>query len=167
MFFSEILKVRIKLAADLAISVVRDTDAAGLSDAFQPRCNVHPVAEDIVLLDHNVADVDPDAEFDALLGWHPHIALRHSLLLLDCAAHGVHRTAELDQNPVSGALYNAAAMLRYVRLQKFTPVRVEPGECVFLVNAHQPAVASDIPRQNGRKPPLHTLFGHKKSPRCA
>jgi hypothetical protein len=90
--------------------------------------------------------VDPDAEFDALLGWHPRIALRHSLLLMDCAAHGVYRTAELDQNPVSGTLYNAAAVLRDVWFQEFMPVRIESGECVFLVNAHQPAVAGDIPR---------------------
>ena len=62
---SGILKVRIKLAADLAISVVGDTDCAGLSDASQPRCNVHPVAEDIALLDHNVADVDPDPHLHA------------------------------------------------------------------------------------------------------
>jgi hypothetical protein len=41
-------------------------------------------------------------------------------------------------------------------------VGVEPGERAFFVDAHEPAVTGDIPRQNGRKSPLDT--GHKSRP---
>ena len=98
---------------------------------------------------------------DTLLGWDARIPLRHSLLLLDRAPNGVHRTAKLKQNSVAGALNNAAPAFCDRRLQEFEPVSIEPGECGFLVNAHEPTVAGDIPRQNCRKPPLHTLFSHR------
>lgn len=65
-----ILEVRLELAAHLPIGVVGDTDAAGLSDAFQPSRNVHPVAKDIAFLNHNIADMDADTELDALVGSH-------------------------------------------------------------------------------------------------
>ena len=164
LLFSGILKVHVELAAHLPIGVIRDADAAGLGDAFEPCGNVHGVAEDVTFLDHDVADMDAHAEFDALIGPYPRIALRHCALLLDRAAGRVHRTAELDQNAVAGALDDAATMFRDRRLQQFTAVSVEPGECSFLVDTHEPAIAGDIPRQNGRKPPLDTLFGHRHAP---
>jgi hypothetical protein len=50
------------------------------------------------------------------------------------------------------------------RLQHFAAVSVEPGERPFLVGSHQPAVAGNIAGENGRKPPLYTMFGHGASP---
>jgi len=88
--------------------------------------------------------VDAHAQLDPLLGWHPRIALRHSTLLLDRAAHGVHHAAELDQNSVAGAFDNAATVFRDLGFQKLTAVSVEAGKRAFLVGAHEPAVAGDI-----------------------
>ena len=45
----------------------RDADTAGLSQRFEPRRNIHPVAENIVLLDDHVSEIDADAEVDAPL----------------------------------------------------------------------------------------------------
>src|SRR5580704_18220059 len=39
--------------------------------------------------------------------------------------------------------------------------RLELRECVFLVAAHQPAIAGDIRRQHGRQSPFHALAGQK------
>ena len=44
---------------------MRDGDAAGPGDAFEPRGDVDAVAEDVVVLDDDVAEIDADAEFDA------------------------------------------------------------------------------------------------------
>ena len=53
-------------------------------------------------------------------------------------------------------------MLGDHRLQQFAAMGVEPGERAFLVGPHQPAVAGNIPGENGRKPPLYTMFGHAR-----
>ena len=60
----------------------------------------------------------------------------HPALLLDGATGGVHGAGELDQNSVAGAFNNAASVSRDRRFQKFTPVRVEPGERALLISAH-------------------------------
>ena len=86
----------------------------------------------------------------------PHAAFEH-------IAHAK-LAADLPNVAVAGALDDAATMFRDRRLQQFTAVSVEPGECSFLVDTHEPAIAGDIPRQNGRKPPLDTLFGHRHAP---
>ena len=93
----------VDLAAHLPECVIGDADAASFGNAFQPRGNVDAVAEDVTLVDDDVADMNPDAQFDAPVGGFVRIALRHSALLLDGAAGGVHGAAEFDQDAVTGA----------------------------------------------------------------
>ena len=130
------MKIGVELIAHLPIGVLGDADRAGLRDAFEPRCNVDPIAEDIALLDDDVTDMNADTDFDALFIRNASIALRHSALRLDSAARGVHGTDELDQYAVAGAFDDTAAMLRDCRFEKLAAVGVKSGERAFLVDAH-------------------------------
>ena len=38
--------------------------------------------------------------------------------------------------------------------------RLEPGQGVFLVGAHETAISGDIRRQYSRQSPFYALFGH-------
>jgi len=78
------------------------------------------------------------------------IALRHSVLHLDCAAYRVHNTAEVDENAVAGALYDAAVMGRDRRIDQIAPQRPEPRQRPLLVGAGHARVARDIRRQDRR-----------------
>jgi hypothetical protein len=63
---------------------------------FEPGCNVDAVAEDIAVLDDDVADVDAHAKFDAAVCWCRGVSGDHLPLHLDC-------TAQIRQRPwVSG-----------------------------------------------------------------
>src|SRR5439155_10341107 len=64
------------LAAHLAKSIFGDADAAGLGDAFEPCRDVDAVAEDVVALDQDIAEVDADAPFHAAFAGDPRVALR-------------------------------------------------------------------------------------------
>jgi hypothetical protein len=55
------------LAANFPVSVVGDTDAARLCNYLQPHGDVDAIAENIVVIDDDVADMDADAEFDPLV----------------------------------------------------------------------------------------------------
>ena len=83
----------------LAIGVLRETDAARISDAFKARGDIDAVAHQVAvaLLDH-VAEMDADAELDAALGRQASIALDHAVLDLDGAAHGIDDASELDES---------------------------------------------------------------------
>ena len=64
---------------------------------FEPRGDIDAVAHQIAvaLLDH-VAEMNADAEFDALFGRQAAVALDHAVLHFDRAAHRVDHAAELD-----------------------------------------------------------------------
>jgi hypothetical protein len=89
----------IKPVAHLIAHHPADADAAGLGQSFEARRDIDPVAEDVAFLDDYVAEIDPDAEFDALLGRHSGVPFGHHALDLDRAAHGVNYAGELDEQP--------------------------------------------------------------------
>ena len=68
-------KADIDPAFDVLLHARRHADAARLGEALEARRDVHAVAENIVVLDDDVADMDADAEVDALgLGHARHCA---------------------------------------------------------------------------------------------
>ena len=68
LLFAPILKPEIELIAHLVADHATDTNTAGLGQAFEPRCDVDPIAEDVLFLRDNVAEIDTDAELDPLIG---------------------------------------------------------------------------------------------------
>ena len=114
MFFEglrpKIVPTDIDLAANLPIGIVGDADTARLGDALEPRGDVDAVAEDIVVVDDDVADVDADAKFDPLVLRHVGVLLGHAALDFDRAADGIDGAGEFHQHAVAGGLDDAAAM---------------------------------------------------------
>lgn len=51
--------------------------------------------------------MNADPELDATVLRSTGVALHHSVLHLDSAAHGIHHAAELDKRSISGALDHA------------------------------------------------------------
>jgi hypothetical protein len=75
-------------AKTLSVGVFRQTNAARIGDPFQSRGHVNAVPHQVavVLLNH-IAKVDTDAEIDPPFGRKTRIALNHSVLHFDGAAH--------------------------------------------------------------------------------
>jgi hypothetical protein len=94
--FASVLEVYIELAAHLSVSIVRDANAARLGYSFKARSNIHTVPEYIVFLDDNVADMDANAEFNALVLRYRCIALGHTALYLNRTTRGIDRAHELN-----------------------------------------------------------------------
>ena len=83
----------------------------GCGDALEPRRHVDAVAEDVVALDDDVAEIDADAEFDAAVLRHVGVALAHPALDFGGAGDRVHDARELHQHAVAGQLDDAPLML--------------------------------------------------------
>jgi hypothetical protein len=134
---------------DLAIGVLGKADAARLANTLKPRGDVDAVAHEIAvaLLDH-IAKMNANAEVDASIFRHARVALGHRVLNLDCAAHGVHHAAELDDRPVACALHRPAIVDRDGRVDQVATQRPEPQERPILVCARKPAEADDIGGQD-------------------
>jgi len=67
LLLSQILERERYSAADLIANRPRDADAAGLGERFQARRDFEAVAVNVAVLDHHVAEVNPDAEFEAFI----------------------------------------------------------------------------------------------------
>jgi hypothetical protein len=106
----KVVAANVDLAAEFPMNALRQTDTAGLGEVLDPRGDIDAVAENIIVVEDNVADMDADAELDPLLGRQDGILLCHLALDLDGAAHRVDGTGELHQHAVAGGLDDAAAM---------------------------------------------------------
>ena len=133
---AEIADIHIKSRLDLPIGVLREADRAGLGDAFQARRDVDAVAHQVaVVLLHDVAEMDADAEFDALVSRDAGVALGHRVLHFDRAPHRVDHAAELDDRAVAGALDHPALVHGEGRIDQIAAQRPEPREGAVLVGA--------------------------------
>lgn len=144
----DILEREIEPVADIVAYRLRYCHAAGLGDAFQPRSDVDPVAEDIVVIDDDVAQIDPDPEFDPPFFGDVGIAAPHSALNLGRAFDRVHDAWKLDQHSVTGQLDDPTLMFRYGWIDQLGPVRLEAGERADLIGTHQPAVTDHVGGQD-------------------
>jgi hypothetical protein len=80
--------------------------------------HIHAIAENVTSIDDDVAGIDAHAELNALLIWHPGIALGHPAPDIKSAAHCVHYAAKLSQHPVSGILDDPATVFGNLRIDK-------------------------------------------------
>jgi hypothetical protein len=68
---------------------------------------------------------------------------------LDRAAHRVDDARELDEQPVARGLDDASLVLGDLAVDQLRTMRLEALERTLLVDAHQPAVADDVRREDG------------------
>ena len=73
-------KRQVELALELIVGGTRDEHAAGLAQLLQPCCDIDAVAEQIVALDHHVAEIDADAEHDPPVGRRVVLGRGHGVL---------------------------------------------------------------------------------------
>jgi len=105
---------------------------------LEPPSDIDTIAENIVLLNNHVADVDANAKPDALLVRQASLAVDHPTLDLGGATHSVHHTGELCQETVAGVLDGTALVLSDPRVDQLFQMCLETLVGAFLVNAHQP-----------------------------
>ena len=141
-----------------------EADPARLGQRFEPGCNVDAVAEDVTILDDDVADINAHAKFDAPLCRCYGVAGEHLALHLDGTAHRVDDAGELDEEAVAGSFDDATPMLGDFGVAEFTANRTQRRERALFVHAHQPRIADDIDRQNCRQSPFDPTFTHLARP---
>jgi len=124
-------------ARGVFLNARRHADAAWFGQGFQSSGDVHTVAEDVAVLDHDVTHVDANAEVDALVGRHSRIALAHTSLHLGRAAQGVDEAAELDEQTVTGRLDEPTVVRGDRRINQLDADRLQRFEGAALVRPDQ------------------------------
>jgi hypothetical protein len=89
----------------------------------------------LLIYDDHASEIDADAQFDGAARRDAYVPLGHRLLYLNRAAQCVDNTPGLDEHAVAGGLHYPAAMFTGFRVDQFTPMRLQPRKCPFLVGA--------------------------------
>jgi hypothetical protein len=110
---------------------------------LEPRGYVHSVAKEVPRAHHHVADVNPDAEIDALVGRDTCVRFGQRSLRIYGTLHGVNGTPELRKDTVASCVRYAAPVFPNDPVEDCAPFG-QPLERADLVSAHEAAVAFDI-----------------------
>ena len=108
--------------------------------------------------------MQPDPEHDGgVLGLIP-IGFGHGLLELDGGAKCINGAGELDQRAIARQFDQPPAMTCQNRLQPLRSMGLQARQGAVLIPAHQPRVAHDICRKDGRQSPYNPLAGQRPPP---
>ena len=156
MFFSDTgprsVTAKSSLNFTCRVGVFGQADRAGLRNALEPRGDIDAVAHEIaVALLDDVADMDPDAEFDAPVLRQSGVALDEAVLDLDRAADRVYDAAKLDDASIAGALDDAPTMGGDGGVDQVAPQAPQARERAILVRSREPGVADDVGHQDRRE----------------
>jgi hypothetical protein len=151
LLFACVLEGDIELAPNLPVRIFGDTNATGLRQSLQTRCHIHAIAENVISIDDDIADIYAYPELDAPLIWHLGIALGHPALDIKSAAQCVHYAAKLSQHPVPGVLDDPATVFSDLGIDKRAQMVLKLDVRALFVRTCQAAVAGHIGSQYGSK----------------
>ena len=138
---AQILERQIKAIAHLLVNASRNANPARLREAFQPRRHVDPVAVDIIAVDHHVAQIDPDAELNALVFRKIGVAFGYGSLCLCGSTNRIDDACELGQHPVAHEFDDTPMVLGDLGIDEVRAQCLEGRYRAFLVCADQAGVA--------------------------
>ena len=138
-----------------AVPEIRDFPR--LAYLLQPGRDVDAVAEQIVTLDHHVAEIDPDAVDEALFGRGPLLAFRHALLHCDRERDGVDDRAELGDEPVAHRLDDPPAVLGKKRIDGLGSNVFQSREGGTFVGFDLARIPHHVGGEYGGEPPHRTF----------
>ena len=131
--------------------ILGNANAAGLGDAFEPRGDIHGVAQEIAIVaDHDVPERDSDPEQQPSRRVDRDILRIVGILNVGGAAGRIDRAFERDQNCVPGGVENPA-MVPVCALAESGGRLPKPADRAFLIRGHQPAVARHVRCQDDGK----------------
>ena len=108
---ADVLEGRLDLAPHLLHHRRRGADAARLRERFQPRGDVDALPEDLVVLDHQIAEMDAHAELQPPVERQIGLAARELGLHADRAGRRVDGARELGEQVVADRVHDSPMML--------------------------------------------------------
>ena len=135
-FLAEVIKRELGLASDLLEGAGGHANAPGLTFGLNTSGNIHPVAEDVIPVNDNVADVYADTIAD--LSSDRSVTFLHLTLHDHGASHSVNSTGKLDEHAVAGSFDDAAPEARDGIVDQFAAMCFQGLQGANLICSHKP-----------------------------
>ena len=158
----------VEAISDLIAYRARHANATGLGEHLEARRHIDAVAEDVLVLDDHVTQIDPDTELDPARRRHIGIPPCHSPLNLGGADHRIDHALEFDQHPVARCLDDPPSILGDGGIDELEPMGFQASKRPILVCLHKPAVSDHVGGEDRSEPALWSwLFDARASPLAA
>jgi hypothetical protein len=144
---TEISEDQGQFGAYMVLHNTGDANPTRFRKSFQPGRDIDGIAEEVVALNHDVADVERDPKPHLLTGRPIRILLGYGVLNRDGTLNGVHGAGEVGDEAVTRGIENPTAM-RGDQVIDDDPVGRERSKGTDLIAAHEGAVARDIRGEN-------------------
>ncbi|MFO0997764.1 MAG: hypothetical protein U1F33_13870 [Alphaproteobacteria bacterium] len=154
---AHILEGKSQLVAHLVPYDAAHPDAARLSERFETSRDIDAITVNVAALDDHVADVDADAELDALTLRDICVPRGHPSLDLNGAGDGIDDARELDECAIAHQLDDPPAARCDRGVDEVPAVGLEALERADLVLAHEARVAHHIGSEDRGKLTFHSL----------
>jgi hypothetical protein len=135
----------------LIVNGRRDADATGFGDTLKSGSNIDAVTENVVPLNQNVTEVDPDPQKHSPVLLDTFVSLGHHSLHGQGALDGIDHRGKFKQQAVSRGFDDPTAMLGRESID-YSAVFTEGMGGADLVEAHEPRKASHVGGQYRRQP---------------
>ncbi len=119
----------------------------GAASPFQPRRDVHPVAVDLLSLDPDIPQMNPDPKLHPAIRRQIRIPALEHPLNLDPTPHRLERRRKLREKVIPPKINHPPPMLLHQQLDLLPIVGKRPDRCLLILG-HQPAVPDDIGGQD-------------------
>jgi hypothetical protein len=120
-----------------------NANSALLAQSRRPGRDIHGIAEKVVALHHDVADVHPDPKSHLLIGRSIQIRLRYGFLHVNSTLHRVNGTGEIGDETAASRVKDPTTIRGDQGIDD-GPIRGEGTKGADLILPHQAAVALDI-----------------------
>src|SRR5262249_36140285 len=167
LLFAHILERKIELIAHLIAHDAADADPPWLPYSFETGREIDATAINVFVVNDDVANVQTNTKLDTPFWRDLGVALGHLPLDIDSTAYTAADTGKLSKKAVARRLNDARTVFRDLRVDDCASVALERGQRAFFIQAHQPRIAHDIPRENGREAALDRFSAHGAPPKPA
>src|SRR6516165_3432864 len=124
------------LVAYLIVGGRRDADATRLSDPLKPSRDIDAIAENVVALDQNVTEIDPDPVQHTLVLGDVFVAFRHCRLPRDRTFDRIDHRGKLKQHAIPCGLNETTPVFRHKSISN-RAVFAEGAGGADLIEAHE------------------------------
>ncbi len=136
----------VQLALRLLMGVVRNGDPAGRRQPLEARGDVHAVAQYIVTIDHDIANIDADAIEDALIIGQTGFPLAHRPLDIHRTFDRVDRAGEFHQHAIAGGFHDPPLVSGDFRVDQVCSMGALTRNRAGFIDLHMSRVADHIGR---------------------
>ena len=156
---AQILKGHAAAMTQVIVHAPGNTDLAALDQPLEPGSDVDAVAEDVVVLDHDVADIDANPEAHSPSFRLTFVGPSKRCLDLDRATNCVENAREFGEHTVAGGVRDPTSMIRD-ELVDNGATGGQRGHRRFFVAVHQAAASLDIRGEDCRETSLERRSLH-------